>query len=406
MINALNLSDGLDGLAGGLSAIACLFLGYFAFINHDWPCLTIVVVLFSCLMGFLYYNAYPAKTFMGDVGSLLLGFILASVAVLLVNKSSSHVQPISMALILALPIADTLLVMSRRLMNGESPFLPDKTHLHHRLLNIDFPHAAVVPVLYALMASFGVLAIILTDQVEWMQFGIGICLLVLFYGFVVCLSRIGFKWPSQAGESELTLFEHRIYQRITALSGKSVPIMTWLIPITLALPILSIHSLTYGLSAFCLILGVSVLILFPWSSGQDRSGFAHGLLYISVFCLMVLYALFAAPWVVMYLAVLSGLVFLWVCIKLVFKRYGRVFLTSGFEMLMIIISWLLPVFLSRALTLSSQMESALYVACLESIPFLLAMKIVIRKQPRRNRMLVSSLVSVILLIGIRGLFIV
>jgi len=402
VVNALNLSDGLDGLAGGLSAVACLFLGYFAFMSHDWACLSVIVILFSCLMGFLYYNAYPAKVFMGDAGSLTLGFVLVSVAVLLAGKDTG-VQPISMPLILALPTVDTLLVMTQRLLHGLSPFLPDRTHLHHRLLNMGFSHAAVIPILYSVMALFGFVAILMMGQPEWLQLGVGLGLSACLYGLVIFLPRFGFRWQGGSSEGKARAFEYRIFQQLTALSGRSIPMMTRLIPVLLAFPILSIQTFVPSLPALCLIIGVSILMLFPWSARENRAGFGHGLIYINVFCLLAIYAVFAPPWVSDYFTIVSALVMSWVVIKLVFKRHGRVFLTSGFEMLMIIISWLFPVFLGSALSISAQTEEALYVVCLQSIPFLLAMKIVIRRQVRRNRPLAACLVGILLLIGVRGL---
>jgi len=135
VMNALNLSDGMDGLAGGVSTIACLFLIYFSLQSGHWFNLALSVSLFGCLIGFLYFNSYPAKIFMGDTGSLVLGYILSSICVLSQKLDGEvSIAPISMALILALPIVDTLWVMANRVLRGESPFLPDNTHLHHKLM--------------------------------------------------------------------------------------------------------------------------------------------------------------------------------------------------------------------------------------------------------------------------------
>jgi len=82
VMNALNLSDGMDGLAGGISAIACFFLAYFSLQSGHWLNMALSVTLFGCLIGFLYFNSHPAKIFMGDTGSLVLGYILSSICVL------------------------------------------------------------------------------------------------------------------------------------------------------------------------------------------------------------------------------------------------------------------------------------------------------------------------------------
>ncbi|MBP2690180.1 MAG: UDP-GlcNAc:undecaprenyl-phosphate GlcNAc-phosphate transferase [Deltaproteobacteria bacterium] len=158
IMNALNLSDGLDGLAGGISVIACVTLGIFAFILRDWTSLTILLALSGGVVGFLRYNSYPATLFMGDTGSLTLGFCLSAVAVRLSQRTGTEVSPVTIVTVLALPAFDTLVVMLSRLLRWQNPFLPDKTHLHHRLMELGLSHTAVVSTLYATMAGFGYLA--------------------------------------------------------------------------------------------------------------------------------------------------------------------------------------------------------------------------------------------------------
>ena len=190
VMNALNLADGLDGLAGGISAIACLFIGYFSFISGQWLNLALSVSLFGCLIGFLYFNTYPAKIFMGDTGSLVLGYILSAICVLSQKLDADiPVLPISMALILALPIADTLWVMSNRVLRGKSPFMPDNTHLHHKLLSFKVSHFGAVSILYACMLIFGCLAVFMQSLLEWAQFAIGIGFVVFLYMTVALLQH-------------------------------------------------------------------------------------------------------------------------------------------------------------------------------------------------------------------------
>ena len=117
IMNALNMADGLDGLAGGLSLIACLFLAYFALASGNWLCLGIVTALFGSLIGFLYYNVHPARVFMGDAGSLVLGYTLSAIPILLVQEydGKALVAPISMAIVVGLPTVDAMLVMTGRM---------------------------------------------------------------------------------------------------------------------------------------------------------------------------------------------------------------------------------------------------------------------------------------------------
>lgn len=128
--NALNLIDGLDGLAATISFI---ILGTFLYLGYrydDELIITICSTTLVSLVAFLYFNWNPAKIFMGDSGSLFLGFIISLVATL----SLQYIHPIAVFYLAAIPILDTIIVMTRRIRKGISPFTPDKTHLHHILL--------------------------------------------------------------------------------------------------------------------------------------------------------------------------------------------------------------------------------------------------------------------------------
>lgn len=128
--NALNLIDGIDGLS---SSISIVILGFFAYIGYEYnDTIMFILSLFSIasLVGFLFLNWNPAKIFMGDSGSLSLGFIISILAVLSLN----YIHPITILYLAAIPILDTLIVMIRRIRRGKSPFNPDKTHLHHILV--------------------------------------------------------------------------------------------------------------------------------------------------------------------------------------------------------------------------------------------------------------------------------
>ena len=129
--NALNLIDGLDGLAG---SIALVILSAFLYIGcqyDDALMMTLCMITMVAIMAFLLFNWYPAKIFMGDSGSLFLGFVISVIA----TMSLKYIHPVAVLYLAALPIMDTLIVMVRRMRRGMSPFTPDKTHMHHILLN-------------------------------------------------------------------------------------------------------------------------------------------------------------------------------------------------------------------------------------------------------------------------------
>lgn len=154
MINTMNFLDGLDGLASGVSVIAGIAI-FFLSLSLGQPAAALLAIIFSgAVFGFLPWNFNPAKIFMGDSGSMFLGFMLAVLSVISGGKLATAF------LVLGLPILDVVWVIIRRLIYGQSPFSADKMHLHHRLLSIGLSQRQVVLVLYFVAAGFGTVAVL------------------------------------------------------------------------------------------------------------------------------------------------------------------------------------------------------------------------------------------------------
>jgi len=162
--NAVNLSDGLDGLAGGLAFLSFAGIAYLAYLSHDTTVLILTAGFLGGLLGFLRYNTYPAKIFMGDAGSQLLGFSMG-VLVLLLSDPSRAPFPVSVGLlVLGLPFLDTIAVLAQRLAKGRSPFIGDRNHVHHKLLALGLSHYEAVIVIYGIQAVMVGLAYLLRWQ--------------------------------------------------------------------------------------------------------------------------------------------------------------------------------------------------------------------------------------------------
>ena len=156
--NAINLADGLDGLAGGTTFLCLCAIALLASYSGQGSSVAMSLAFAGAVLGFLRYNTYPATVFMGDAGSQMLGF---ATGVLSVRTTQSTVSLISTSipiLLLAIPILDTLTVMIQRLGEGRSPFSPDRNHLHHKLLALGFEHHEAVAVIYGFQALLFVLA--------------------------------------------------------------------------------------------------------------------------------------------------------------------------------------------------------------------------------------------------------
>jgi UDP-N-acetylmuramyl pentapeptide phosphotransferase/UDP-N-acetylglucosamine-1-phosphate transferase len=144
--NAINLIDGMDGLAGSIVLlISLIFGGYFFY--FDSPYAFVALALAGGVLGFLRYNIYKAKVFMGDTGSLVSGFILAVLAIQILEMRQIYSAPAIVVSIMILPIFDTLRVFALRIFNGKSPFYPDKNHLHHQLLTLGLSQSKVLGIL-------------------------------------------------------------------------------------------------------------------------------------------------------------------------------------------------------------------------------------------------------------------
>jgi UDP-GlcNAc:undecaprenyl-phosphate/decaprenyl-phosphate GlcNAc-1-phosphate transferase len=158
--NAVNLIDGLDGLAGGLSFIAFLFFAAHASFAAEHTLMLLNLALAGALLGFLKFNWYPSVLFMGDAGSLCLGFSLAFMALGLTQGVDSTTSPVVALLILAVPITDTIIVMFKRIAQGKSPFKPDKYHLHHIFLRYGMSRSQAVQVILAISILLGCISLL------------------------------------------------------------------------------------------------------------------------------------------------------------------------------------------------------------------------------------------------------
>ncbi len=157
--NAINLIDGLDGLAAGVSGIAIGTILVMAALMGQGSVILLSAVLLGGVVGFLFFNFHPAKIFMGDSGSLFLGFALATLSMLGFKQITvvSFVTPI---LIIGVPLSDTFFAIVRRWVQKKPIFAPDKGHLHHRLQQLGFSHRKSVLIIYGIAAFFGACAIV------------------------------------------------------------------------------------------------------------------------------------------------------------------------------------------------------------------------------------------------------
>lgn len=190
MINAINHSDGLDGLAGGESLISLAVIAHFAFTFNSDLMLVIVAASIGGIFGFLRYNSHPARVFMGDGGSQFLGFVLAVLVIILTQDVNTTLSPSIAILLLGLPIADILAVFFLRAKHKMNLFKATRNHIHHRLLDIGFLHYESVMFIYTVQFALVISAIPLMYEND---------LLGIVYYLAVCAAVFVF----------LTVFERK-----------------------------------------------------------------------------------------------------------------------------------------------------------------------------------------------------
>ena len=308
--NALNLVDGLDGLATGTALIACLTIFALSYFNQNISVSIVALILAGSLFGFLRYNFYPAKIFLGDTGSLLLGFLLAFLSIHSSSKGATLVAIMAPVLALGLPIMETLLSMIRRFLRsihiidyptkngnyrglffrGFSFFKPDKDHVHHRLLNLGFSHKKAVLVLYGVCICLSLLAFFSVALVN--------INLVALMGAVLVAFFIGLR--------SLKYQEFKILE-----NGLLIPIFNF--------PVISrrFFMAFYDLLVIALSSYLSFILIFWKQEGQPKGFFIET---ISVFLLTKI--------IVFYLLGIYKISWFYSSLEEVMKIIGAVFLSS------------------------------------------------------------------------------
>jgi len=221
IINSFNLIDGIDGLAGGIGTIASFAFSIGFFISGDLPLAVLGLTLGVVLIGYLIHNFYPASIFMGDTGSLIIGFLLSVMAINFIDLSivdsyksllgtSSPVMPVA---ILALPLYDTLRSFTRRISKGNSPFDADSDHIHHNLLKMGWGQKRTVLYLY-FSCFFIILVGVLTSQIN-VNYSLGLVLLTTLLVFPTngfkrnLVKKFGFDAEKAfRPKTNVELFEH------------------------------------------------------------------------------------------------------------------------------------------------------------------------------------------------------
>jgi UDP-GlcNAc:undecaprenyl-phosphate GlcNAc-1-phosphate transferase len=218
MINAINHSDGLDGLAGGESMLSLGGIAYLSYLAGGETVALIAFATIGGLFGFMRFNTYPARIFMGDGGSQFLGYTLGFLAVLLTQQVNPALSPALPALLLGLPIADIIAVFAQRVYHRMNWFAATKNHIHHRLLDLGFHHYESVVIVYSVQALLVFCAVLMPYEADALILGIYAVVVAAVFGFLHAAERSRWRMRKQDDLAAVEGFFHSARQSPRLLS--------------------------------------------------------------------------------------------------------------------------------------------------------------------------------------------
>ncbi len=404
VINAINLIDGLDGLAGGVSVIALTAFFALGYQDENYSSLVLCAGLLGGILGFLKYNFYPARIFMGDTGSLVVGFLVGFLAIQLTQAPGAGVRPIVPVLVIGLPLLDTVWVMTRRVLKGGSPFSPDMTHVHHKFLNLGFQHRFTVIIIYGISLFWAIFALVFHRQSQPVLLASYLVISTAAYMALryISTNRERFKFLSK--DSAKGIRETATYQRIAEIGGHLIPMVIglqvgylviavwvggqdggiyWQVAGVLLVGVLGLLYFTRDIAGHFLLamiyVAALVIVFTVESNGEQRLWFgvqslqATNLILVLISCLVMVIILFRKPGG-FFLSTVDFLIFgISIFAAVVFSESERLYVYSD-------ILW-------------------------RGIVLFLAVKVTSCRSPRLAGVMVYSFLAVLLVVGVRSYFV-
>jgi UDP-GlcNAc:undecaprenyl-phosphate GlcNAc-1-phosphate transferase len=285
--NAVNLADGLDGLAGGLVLLCLCAIALFAAMSGNSTVAETALIEAGAVLGFLRFNTHPARIFMGDSGSQMLGFSVGALALLATQSEASPLSAALPLLLLGIPIMDTLTVMLTRIRAGRSPFSADSNHLHHRLLALGFAHREAVLLIYLMQVALVLLAYFLRFESDSEVF-IAFCVFAaVVVGLLRRANQVGWrlKYLGESGGIRRYINGFTPAARIPTLA---LGVMTTCLVLYATTVLASSRHVGADLGLMCLGMLIVLLLLTSWKAQRSLQWFERTATYISVVLLVYL----------------------------------------------------------------------------------------------------------------------
>lgn len=283
VINAVNHSDGLDGLAAGETVLSLGCCAYLAHLAGDATLVVLCLAVLGGVFGFLRFNTHPASVFMGDAGSQFLGFSLGTFAVMLTQQSSASLSMALPLLILGLPVIDILAVFYLRISGGMNWFRATRNHVHHRLLDLGFEQYQAVVLIYALQTYFVVCAIVFRHESDALVTALYLVPCMLTFGAIGLAEH--FKWRPHGGRALVLRLRDNDSGKGTRFAGRVVAAVAWAVPAYFLAGALSVRSLPAGVEIALMVLLAALL----WALALPRRRWPAAMAKIAVYSLAPLW---------------------------------------------------------------------------------------------------------------------
>jgi UDP-GlcNAc:undecaprenyl-phosphate GlcNAc-1-phosphate transferase len=405
--NAINLADGLDGLAGGISLLIFICIGWLAYSGLYVPEKVFIMVLCSAVVGaifgFLRFNTYPATVFMGDTGSQLLGFLAVTLS-LGITQSSDALSPLLPLLLLGFPVLDTITVMAERISAGRSPFHADKNHFHHKLMRLGLYHTEAVVAIYFLTACLVVAGFLLRFYSDWVLLGFYLAFAgVIWLGFAAA-NRTGWTLKRQGWLDA----EQGLKRRLRVFKDKAVVIRVVFFCLKAGVPLLLLLSALIpgavpryvgGVALFfALSLGATWLVKAEWLTGVLRLAF-----YLTLPLVLRIGQVMPADWVhpaeLRIYNLAFGALALAMVATLRFTRRTKGFRASPMDFLILVIALVVP-------NLPDPRIQSVQMGFLAAriIVLFFGFEVLVGELRGRLTFLAATTLMALLLVSLRGLF--
>ncbi len=279
MINALNTSDGLDGLAAGESLLSLLMIAVLAYIAGSVFAVAISAAIIGSILGFLRYNTYPARVFLGDAGSQFLGFTLGFLAVLLTQKVDPSISPAATLLFLGLPIVDIIAAMIIRAKNGKKMFVADRNHIHHRLMALGFDHHETVVIIYLLQSLLVISTVFLRYAHDTLIIGFYVGISILIFSLLTRAERTRWHVDHRARPSRIEALSMAI-QNNEKIGWTSFVVVMIAVPVYMLIGSLGVASVPRDFGIIAALLFAVVITELVFNKGS-RPVTVRGAIYVA-----------------------------------------------------------------------------------------------------------------------------